>query len=417
MTKFDNKEAITAQAEPVTPQPDEVATQASFHEPDILQTKPQAEFEGLHRAGEETPNLAQAPQPDPAKSEENLEYVRVIRAMALIVIVAEHLAFPLIYEYNSILVSEWWIGTGIYLWGKAGSPLFTMVSGLLLLNPSKDQPLKVFFKKRFMKVLIPFLAWSVIYLVWEMAWVGSEYTAREIVVKFVEGPVFYHLWFIQMILGLYLATPIMRIYIRHAPRENIQYFLLVWAIGTALFPMVRRFFGFDIGIDIFVTAGFMGYFVLGYYLRSIKLNREQMVWCLAIMAGFILLTQFLTHWLTAQSDGQFDNFFTLNTSFNVMVLATCFFLFIKSLDYEAIYARYPIFKLCIKYVAQTSLGLYFIHVMIIEELRSGRLGIELHGLTWNPLIAIPLITVLVMGLSVAIIRGMQQIPHVKKIVP
>ena len=342
-------------------------------EPSILQPGPQAEFQEMQAVtpasapvvatidqAEVAPPAETEPEAEkkPVHVEEDLEYVRVIRAMAMVVIVAEHLAFPLIYRYNELQFSEWWIGTGIYLLGKAGSPLFTMVSGLLLLNPAKDQTLQVFFKKRFMKVLIPFLGWSAIYLIWQMYWIGVEYTPWEIMVKIIDGPVYYHLWFIQMILGLYLATPIMRVYTKHTTRKNMQYFLVVWFVSTALFPIVRRFYGFEVGIDVYVTVGFMGYFMLGYYLRPIKLNRTQMMYCLGVMAAFVLITQFLTHWMTVRANGAFDNFFALNTSFNIMILTTCFFLFMKSLDYTKVYARHAWFQFFIKYVGKTSFGLY-----------------------------------------------------------
>ncbi len=401
--------------------------------PDILQPGPQAEFSEMAETVPVSAPVAEAVQeattppedstqpaekPEPKFKDEDLEYVRVIRAMAMVVIVAEHLAFPLIYRYNELLISEWWIGTGIYLFGKAGSPLFTMVSGLLLLNPSKNnQTLQVFFKKRFMKVLIPFLGWSAIYLCWQMYWIGVEYSAKEIMIAIIDGPVYYHLWFIQMILGLYLATPIMRIYTRHTDRPNMTYFLIVWFVGTALFPIVRRFYGFEIGIDIYVTVGFMGYFVLGYYLRPIKLNRQQMMYCLAVIVGFSLLTMGLTHWMVVRAGGKFDNFFALNTSFNIMILTTAFFLFMKSLDYKKIYARRPWFQWVITHVAGTSFGLYLVHVMIIEDFRSGRPGIVLHGMTWHPAIAIPVLTIATMVLSVIIVKRMQKIPYVKNIVP
>ncbi len=401
--------------------------------PDILQPGPQAEFSEMAETVPVSAPVAQAveetagppesstqttAEPAPVPVEEDLEYVRVIRAMAMVVIVAEHLAFPLIYRYDELLISEWWIGTGIYLFGKAGSPLFTMVSGLLLLNPSKNnQTLQVFFKKRFMKVLIPFLGWSAIYLCWQMYWIGVEYSAKDIMIAIVDGPVYYHLWFIQMILGLYLATPIMRIYTRNAERSNMTYFLIVWFVGTALFPIVRRFYGFEIGIDIYVTVGFMGYFVLGYYLRPIKLNRQQMMICLAVIVGFSLLTMGLTHWMVVRAGGKFDNFFALNTSFNIMILTTAFFLFMKSLDYKKIYQRRPWFQWFITHVASTSFGLYLIHVLIIEDFRSGRPGIQLHGMTWHPAIAIPVLTIATMALSVIIVKRMQQIPYVKNIVP
>ncbi len=67
--------------------------------PDMLAAGPQAEFKDIAAFQ----NDAQ-PKVEPAETaapvEEDLEYVRVIRALAMIVIVAEHLAFPLIYRYN-----------------------------------------------------------------------------------------------------------------------------------------------------------------------------------------------------------------------------------------------------------------------------------------------------------------------------
>ena len=375
-------------------------------EPDVLHPGPQAEFA----------EMTVAEEPPPA--EEDLEYVRVIRALAMIVIVAEHLAFPLIYRYNEIYISEWWIGTQIYIWGKAGSPLFTMVSGLLLLNPSKrNQTLQVFFKKRFMKVLIPFLGWSAIYLAWRHYWIGTQFTARDILVAIVDGPVYYHMWFIQMILGLYLATPIMRIYTRNATRNNMTYFLVVWFITTGFFPIVRRYLGFEIGIDMYVMVGFMGYFILGYYLRPVKLNRQQMMMCLAAVVIISLGTMMMTHFLTVRLDGTFGGFFTMNLSPNIMIMSTVFFLFMKSLDYKKIYERHPWFSWFVTHISSTSFGVYLVHVMLVEDFRSGRPGITLHGMTWHPAIAIPVLTALTMFVSYLIVKRMQQIPYVKHIVP
>jgi surface polysaccharide O-acyltransferase-like enzyme len=258
---------------------------------------------------------------------EELIYVKSVRAFALCVIVTLHVAFPLIHLYNSISYSEWWMGNYFYIWGKIGSPLFTMVSGLLLLNPAKDQPLSLFFRKRFMKVLLPFAAWSVIYLIWRIYLRGESFTPWEMMVLFVQGPVYYHLWFIQMILGLYLATPILRIYIRHATRQNLTYFLIVWLVTVSILPIIKRFFDFEVGIDITVTTGYVGFFVLGYYLRDITLTRRQIMASLLVVVASLLFTQYVTYAMTVRNNGAFDNFFVLNDSFNLVILAVSLFLF------------------------------------------------------------------------------------------
>lgn len=351
------------------------------------------------------------------RAEEQLIYVKTVRSFAMVVIVTLHVAFPLIYLYQSIPYANWWIANNFYIMGKIGSPLFTMVSGLLLLNPSKDQPIPVFFQKRFFKVLLPFVAWSLIYLIWRIAARGESFSAREILVLFIEGPVYYHLWFIQMILGLYLATPILRIYIRNAPRENLTYFLTIWLVTVALFPMTKRFLGFEVGIDVVVTTGYVGFFVLGYYLRDVVLTRRQVIPVLLVVVAALLFTQYITHDLTIQTNGGYDNFFVANDSLNLIIVAIGLFLFFKSIDYAYLFQRVPLLEKIIMWISSCSLGIYFVHVLIIEELASGHLGFTLAVSSFNPLVSIPSLAILVMALSIASTMLLKQIPLVRNIVP
>lgn len=350
-------------------------------------------------------------------SEEQLLYVKVVRSFALLVIVTLHVAFPLIYHYQQINYSEWWIANNFYIWGKIGSPLFTMVSGLLLLNPTKDQPLGVFFKKRFFKVLLPFLAWSTIYLLWRIEARGEYFSPWQIMVLYVEGPVYYHLWFIQMILGLYLATPILRVYMRHATRENLTYFLVVWLMTVAILPVTKRFLGFEVGIDVVVTTGYVGFFVLGYYLRNVTLTRRQIIPVLLMVVAGLLFTQYITYALTIRTEGGYDNFFEANDSLNLIIVAVGLFLFLKTIDYRSLFQQCPLLEKPIMWISSCSLGIYFVHVLIIEELASGHFGFTLSAASFYPLLSIPSIALLTMALSVLVTLALKQIPFVRQIVP
>jgi|GEM_PF-288598 len=351
------------------------------------------------------------------RADEQVVYAKVVRTFALFVIVTLHVAFPLIYLYNSIGYADWWIANNFYILGKIGSPLFTMVSGLLLLNPTKEQTIPIFFKKRLVKVLIPFLAWSTIYLLWRIFLRDESFTPKEILVLFVQGPVYYHLWFIQMILGLYLATPILRIYIRHADHKNLTYFLVIWLVTVSVLPVVKRFLGFEIGIDVVITTGFVGFFVLGYYLRNVTLMPGQMMPTLLIIVVALCFTQYATHAFTVKNEGLYDNFFVLNDSLNLIIVTVGLFLFFKSLDYELLFQKIPLLQKIVLYVSTCSLGVYFVHVLIIEELAGGRFGFMLNASSFHPLLSIPAISLLVMALSVIVTMLLKQIPYVRNIVP
>lgn len=175
------------------------------------------------------------------KAVDRIVYVNVVRVYAMSIVVLIHVAAILAPHFNTIAHSDWWISNMFHAFSKGGPPIFTLVSGMLLLG-SKDQPLLDFFRKRFMKVLIPFLGWAVVYLAWRAYNQGEVFTLQSALQQILDGPVYYHLWFIQMILGLYLATPILRVFVRHADRIYLQYFIGVWIFAVAIVPLISPVF-------------------------------------------------------------------------------------------------------------------------------------------------------------------------------
>ena len=76
-------------------------------------------------------------------------------------------------------------------------------------------------------------------------------------------------WYVYMILGLYIFSPILSRWIQNAPIKEIEYLILIWILIS-----IFQFFDMDsILLDYLrYFTGAIGYFVLGYYL-TIKKNR------------------------------------------------------------------------------------------------------------------------------------------------
>ena len=119
-----------------------------------------------------------------------------------------------------------------------GVPLFVMLSGALLLG--KDEPMKVFFKKRLSRVLIPFLVWSVIVGAILYLQGGGRsivgytlYELKSVATTGVHGIY----WYVYMIIGLYCLTPVLR-HIIHSGNEarggGILLYLSVLCLVTAV---------------------------------------------------------------------------------------------------------------------------------------------------------------------------------------
>ena len=88
-----------------------------------------------------------------------------------------------------------------------GVPLFLMLSGALLLG--KEEPLGVFFKKRFSRILLPFLIWSLVFYVLLFPPHGID-CLWDYPYKLLTGGIHGVYWFVYTIIGLYLLTPLLR---------------------------------------------------------------------------------------------------------------------------------------------------------------------------------------------------------------
>jgi surface polysaccharide O-acyltransferase-like enzyme len=161
-----------------------------------------------------------------------------------------------------------------------------MLSGALLLQPSKvEEPLRVFFKKRFSRVALPFLFWGAAYFAWRFFVNGELLTLDSIGQGLIWGP-YFHFWFLYMLIGLYLITPLLRVLVAHADWKLLRYFLLLWLLGTSAVPLLGIFGVTSFNNNFFLLTGYIGYFILGLYLLKVQLRPSILYTALAFGVGF-----------------------------------------------------------------------------------------------------------------------------------
>jgi surface polysaccharide O-acyltransferase-like enzyme len=90
--------------------------------------------------------------------------VDLIRVIAIIGVILLHASNDLTSQITSLPILRWWMVDIYQSVGRMGVPLFLMLSGVLLLAPSKkEEEISYFFKKRFIRIGLPFIFWSSIY--------------------------------------------------------------------------------------------------------------------------------------------------------------------------------------------------------------------------------------------------------------
>ena len=101
----------------------------------------------------------------------------------------------------------------------------------------------------------------------------------------------YHLWFLQMIVGIYMLLPILKKWLANASRKNVEYFLLLFLIfqvvRETIYALERWPFAVFLmdTVRIDMVCGYLGYFVLGYYIAHYGIDKRWHKW---IYAGGII---------------------------------------------------------------------------------------------------------------------------------
>lgn len=290
-------------------------------------------------------------------------------------------------------------------------PIFVMISGALFLD--KECDIKKLYTKNILRIITAFIFWSILYALVNLA---QGDTLSSAIVQIVKGH--YHMWFLFMIVGLYIIVP----FAKKITESDvlIKYFLVLSLIFTFIIPeciSVLSFVDEAIGnaardiaekINFHFTLGYLSYFILGYYLSKVDLSGKirRLIYILSFL-GFvstITMSSFASLYRN-EATGIFYEYFTIN----VMLESIGVFVFFKYTIPKIIINKN--LKNIILKLSKYSLGAYLVHAMVIEQLNN--IG-GLNTLSFNSVLAIPVITSIVFIVSFSISLILNHTPILKK---
>ena len=217
-----------------------------------------------------------------------------------------------------------------------------------------------------------------------------------------------HFWFLYVIVGIYFLLPIIKIFVSNADRKQVDYSLfLFFAFVIIKYTLI----GFDSRISFYylnnvnkfeldITGGYVGYFILGYYLNEYPIKRSSRLWLHFISTISIIICIVLT------LKKSLDNHLIVEFYYHYLTI----FIFIWSIEVflTAKYSYKNIFNFTT--MSQASLGIYALHMLVIFELSK-------HGLTaysFYPIISVPVISLGVFFISLILSILLKKVPFIGK---
>ncbi len=343
-----------------------------------------------------------------------LDLLRVVATFAVIII---HVCadYWLSGQVNSF---EWLTLTAYETLSRWSVPIFVMISGALFLNPNKEISIRQIFFKKILRLVTAYLFWSFAH-----ALIENNFTSdiSVLLVSTINGPG--HLWFIPMIIGLYMIVPFLKTITQSSKLS--WYFVALFAIFTTTLPTLFTFINY---IDIntlsaianplnhilesshfFFTLGYAGYFVLGYILNNTELSKKKKTVIYIVGIISFIATLALTIFCSVRSDKPVNIFFNYLTT-NILLESIAVFVFFKNILTKIKFsskAGYVIEKL-----SKYSFAIYLCHMLVLKV--AGKFGLT--GISFNPVIAVPITSIFVFVIALAISIILHKIPFFKKFI-
>lgn len=325
-----------------------------------------------------------------------IDYADALRVTATVMVICIHVTAQLLGGLPNS--KTWLFGNLLDSISRPAVPLFLMISGMLLLPPERIAPLSVFFKRRLMRVVLPFLGWSLIYFLWSAFSRQAAPAWSAFLPALAGGQIYYHLAFVYVIIGLYLITPLLQLLVCQARDRDFVYLLALWIASVALVPLITRFLGININYYLRPILGFTGYFVAGYYFSRVISPR---LWTVLLVLFAGIAATFVGTLLLSQQAGRLDEFFYDYLSLPCIVAAFGWFFLFKQLPFSSLYAALPQIKKGVLAIGSVSFTIFLIHPIVMETLQFGKLGITLKANTISPLFGVPVSILVILLISAA----------------
>lgn len=341
-----------------------------------------------------------------SSSKSRIWYWDILRILAMIFLVIRHSATAT-FEFVEMLSTNWWVSN---IYGSLSAwmiPVFMMISGASFLEPRRNVTPKKLYQKNIVRMLSAFAFWTVFYAVYNI--VSGQDLHNDFVTMIFEGH--FHLWFIPMIIGMYMLTPLLRPVAEN--KKALISITIVTGLTGVIIPTLQDlglFFDNTLftGLNHFgFFSAYVCFFFMGYLFHNVSIGKEGrvLIYVLGIAATIIIFIG--TYVLTVKDnyhneDMQADN--NLFTAVQGIALFVFFKEKLKDVEFKESTQKF------ILDISGLTFGVYMVHVVLLALL--DKFGFS--PVTYPAVYMIPMLILFVLPTSFFISYVLKKIPFLGK---
>ena len=292
-------------------------------------------------------------------------------------------------------------------------PVFFMVSGITLMDFYDRYTLKEYFTKRLNKVVIPFLAWNMIAVIWQIA--DGRTALSEISLRYlyqgITGNTFVQIyWFFNSLFILYLSMPLFAAVPKSRRQEVFAYLVIAGFFLNYLIPFLKTLKGSDLNTPytVPVISSILIWPLLGWLLHNCEIRKSVRI-LIYILALLGLMMHMIGTYVLSMKAGEIVRTFKGYQSVPSILYSAGVFVLLKQIGPGLIQNRRV--DQFIKWLAGYTFPIYLMQFIFLRVLPKIP-GIDVKSLIYRlgaPFIIIPV--------TIGITWCLRKIPVIRKIVP
>ncbi len=290
-------------------------------------------------------------------------YLDFLRSYAIIMVVIVHSISEYIVVPELYGTVSWYANLILNAFSRTGVPIFFMISGALLLSADSTKNFATFYKRAIKRILVPLIAWNVIYFLYQVIIGVSELNLWIMLSALINQGTEYHLWYLYTLLGIYLLAPFMKTLVDDCSSKQQYLLLFLMLFSTTICPFINSVTPLYINLFDPLFNGYLSCFLMGYILSNIKINQKNII-LFSLIGIFGLMFSVLYHHINSSNES-INLFFNYGYSICHYGFAAAIFVIAKIIFEKRTFAVKTVTAL-----SKYSFGIYLIHIMVTNSIMS-----------------------------------------------
>ncbi len=287
-----------------------------------------------------------------------------------------------------------------------GVPVFLILSGYIFLNPSKQVTMKIMIIKYCKRIVLALFLFGAPYACLEQIAMARTFHIKMIPMSFLmvaQGKSWSHLWYLYLIIGLYIITPLLKQLLSIIPKWSVVVVMIAILVGSSITVYINMVMGITRFPTIPCDMIYLFYYLYGYLLVTKSQVKEEKTTS-AKWEGILLLLLIIGIIYSRVSDG-----YTIEMPYNyptTIIMALLIVRFVQSKENCCQQMNHQLRRL-----SAISFTIYLIHPVFLNVFYK---FLHFTPLSFNLYLSLPFFWSITLCLSIIGALILEKIPFLKK---